>query len=163
MEEKRMRRVAIQLAITMRHSRKNDRGLRSTICITNVLILIIVLNMFLGQAMCLQYRYQICTAKDLIKSINEICMRHGKAQNSGLQMSPYGTIRSSTDVPDELLLEILKNARTHKSMRTNFIRRFRREQVDPSSASELGDYIDTCCQQSCVLYPENVAPYCSQI
>lgn len=122
-----------------------------------------MLNMFQEQATGLQYRYQICTAKDLVKSIDEICMRHGKVQNSGLVMTPYGTINSSTDVPDEILLEILKNAGSYRRRRMNFIGRFRREQVDPSSTSELSDYIDTCCQQSCVLYPENVAPYCSQI
>lgn len=149
--------------IMMRQLRKSEGKMGFKISVLNVLILLIMLNMFQEQAMCLPYRLQICTAKELARCIDEICMRHGKEPRTGLSMSPYGTISvSDGSIPTRVLLNILRDSDRHTRVRLSNNVKVRRSD-DEIDSLELGDYIDTCCHQSCVLYPEKVAPYCSQL
>lgn len=104
----------------------------------------------------LEFRYKVCTAEELRNYVESVCMRMGRDKNSVLSLSPYGTI-SSPDIGDRLLssqlIEILKASRKTRP----HITIWKRSQDMPSST------LNTCCQESCSIKPEDLVPHCTSI
>lgn len=131
----------------------------------------LVLSLFNQQVDSLELRYKVCTAEELRRSVEQVCMRLGRDANSLLSLGPYGSIASGIDSgglsSDAALLEILKMSRPYVPgrMRTQVKQLsqqlFKRSQE--SSGAQFCDYLDSCCNQSCVIDPEDLAPYCTTI
>ena len=145
-----------------------------------VVLISIVLN---RQVESLELRYKVCTVEDLRRSVEQVCMRLGRDTNSLLSLGPYGSIASSLDndaplqVSEESLIEILKASKLYGSTRLRQGQQSRLpiklasmqhnrklfKRAQDSSTLQLCDYLDSCCNQSCVIDPEDLAPHCRTI
>lgn len=114
--------------------------------IKTLVYIVLVLGIYLDSVNSLELKYKVCTAEELRNYVELVCMRMGRSSNTLLSLSPYGTI----DVLDGsvAMLDILKAS--HQSARNR-----KRSQDSPS--------INTCCQETCSIKPEDLVPHCTSI
>jgi len=134
-----------------------------------------------------ELRYKVCTAEELRRLVEQFCMRLGRESNV-LSLSPYGSVGleagggggGSGEQSDLALVEILRASRRLASGRSG-ARSGRQEQPQlrpqPQSqhlfkrdhkstsgrAAVVCDYLESCCQESCVISAEDLGPFCSTL
>lgn len=140
-----------------------------------MIILMVLMANLIGrhQVSGLELKYKVCTAEELRRSIEQFCMRLGRDGGSLLSLGPYGSVSTKVvDVNSEgALLEVLRLSKPYARQRAGRMvggkprklsqQLFKRDQ--DSFGTELCNYLDSCCNQSCVIDPEDLAPYCTAI
>lgn len=133
------------------------------------------------QATGFEIRYKVCTTEELRKSVEQVCIRlAARGENSNLAISPYGVPMSMDSQPqagtdgmaldqatltEADLLEILKFSRPyHRGRRVNMSPQPLRPKMifkRGTETSELCEYLETCCNRSCVIDPKHLNLYCT--
>lgn len=136
-----------------------------------------------------QFRYQVCTADELRKCVEQVCMRIStRDKDTGLSVGPFGSVSpaespsilvSSSDnlrttpLTDAELMQVLKaskpyargnrkRSQTQQQQQQQHNRELRLQRRNaPLSDTELCDYLDTCCNRSCVINPMDLATFCT--
>lgn len=134
-----------------------------------VIILLLVLDQgrVAVQAGPLGLRYKVCTVEELRRSVEQICIRYERDSDSSLSLTPYGSVSNMRNVEEansEVLLEILKASVPYSQSRLRSRPQKHLFKRDEDSQNErLCDYLDSCCHESCVISPEDLAPHCKHI
>lgn len=123
-----------------------------------------------------EIRYKVCTTEELRKSVEQVCIRlAARDGGSNVGVSPYGSIvpgdgselesLDGVNLSDEALLDILKLSRPYLPRakvgampRLPPIRLYKRS----SDNCEMCEYLDSCCNHSCVINPRHLDLYCSR-
>lgn len=128
------------------------------------LLLVVLFGLFVpGRSSQDMLRYKVCTAEELRRSVDQFCIRIAERQTGVGDSMPYGA-PASLDISSELeshteLVEVIKASRSYA--------RFRARQQDihhkrdfEVQGSRLCDYLNYCCNESCVISTKELAPYC---
>jgi hypothetical protein len=121
-----------------------------------------------------EIRYKVCSAEELRQEIEHTCMRFASRDgNSNLSLNPYGSSLSSSQLKNEDwikpsdadLIKFIQVSQTRgRRQLANPRRLVSRKQLFKRSLSpsieELCDYIDSCCNRSCSINVEDLAPFC---
>lgn len=138
------------------------------------LTLLVVLSLSVRGIYSYDSRFKVCTAQELRQMLEQNCMHVGRDKNSVLMVGPYGSIsgfegQETNQASDEILIEVLKNSRYYADSRFrsvprqfNMVYKRNHESFD-GSASQLSDYIDLCCKESCVISMDKLQPHCGSI
>ena len=127
--------------------------------------LLVVLSITNQQSESLELRYKVCTVEELRHCLQQFCMRLGEREgtNSVQMLSPFGSVSNSQEVNYEVSAidfqahvdEILKASRPLSSrIRTHSV--YMKRELSGDRAPS----VDSCCQESCVIDPEDLASHC---
>lgn len=119
-------------------------------------------------------RFRVCTAQELRQMLEQSCMHVGRDKNSVLSVNAYGSIsgldgHETNQAIDDALIEILKESRYYTDSRLGSVPRqvslvYKRDQESfDGSTSQLNDYINLCCKESCVISMDKLLPHCGSI
>lgn len=133
----------------------------------SIVTLLIVLFQLTSNVCCYEMRYKVCTVGELHKYVDNFCQQYGcrRNKNSNLEVSAYGSVSLTDDnsyVGKENLLSVLRASKlfsTRAQLISDTNSRDRRSS-ESRTGGMLCDYIASCCQQSCVIAPEDLLPQC---
>lgn len=98
------------------------------------------------------FELRVCSAEDLRKSIEEVCIRFSRNKGSDINLNPYGSMVPAEDP----IIESARSKRNYHSQKRQRLFKRHRERV-------TRDYVDTCCSRGCEIDTEDITSICSTV
>lgn len=102
------------------------------------------------------FELKVCSAEDLRKSIEEVCIRFSRDKGSLLNLNGYGSMLPVEDEPLSGRLDSAREKRNSSGVRLRTLVKRHRERV-------TRDYVDTCCSKGCEIDADDLSTICSSV
>lgn len=100
------------------------------------------------------FELKACSAEDLRKEIESVCIRYTRDKHSTVGVNPYGSASAELGAGPQVMSR-LKRTHVQSKKRQRLFKRHR-EVV-------TRDYFDTCCNRGCEIDSEDITQICSTI